>query len=349
MCPTRIATAKPRSYSVQHEVSDVALSRPAIAEEDLPNVLEVWRPPRGEGTRVRVLGAGVRVVRHLRPLHIRARPDLLVQKVEVPHVRVSIRPCGHELAHVRHRPAHAAPHAAVEWPVVVGVVAQRVDAQARRDPFLYRKPLARVEPAVRVAHDEPIDARVRRDEEAPKHAADPARHRLIIHPNQLHAEPLELSDDRRRHRAVEVHAHLPPRVDERRQLRVAQHAVGVPRVGAVQAVRDDAHLVARAERADAAQLLCDRPAGGQLRGGHLSVRGAQLREVVVLEGEAGGRQLAGRPARLVAMPSQHEADAVVDVACGAHVVQVQHVALAGLELEALRFSDARLVDTHHPR
>lgn len=113
----------------------------------LSNVLEVWRPPRGEGTRVRVLGAGVRVVRHLRPLHIRARPDLLVQKVEVPHVRVSIRPCGHELAHVRHRPAHAAPHAAVEWPVVVGVVAQRVDAQARRDPFLYRKPFARVEPA----------------------------------------------------------------------------------------------------------------------------------------------------------------------------------------------------------
>ena len=37
--------------------------------------------------------------------------------------------------------------------------------------------------------------------------------------------------------------HLPPGVDERRELSVAQHAHRVARVGAVETVGDDAHLV----------------------------------------------------------------------------------------------------------
>jgi tetrahydromethanopterin S-methyltransferase subunit F len=57
-----------------------------------------------------------------------------------------------------------------------------------------------------------------------------------------------------------MHAHLPSRVDERRELSVPQHADGVAAGTAVQSVRDDAHLVARAQRMDARHLLQDRSA-----------------------------------------------------------------------------------------
>ena len=65
------------------------------------------------------------------------------------------------------------------------------------------------------ASDDAVHLLVRRDKEAPEHAADPSPHRGVIRAHELRAESLELADDRRGHAAVEVDAHLPPRVDQR--------------------------------------------------------------------------------------------------------------------------------------
>mmetsp|Transcript_50758 Transcript_50758/g.140496 ORF Transcript_50758/g.140496 Transcript_50758/m.140496 type:complete len:201 (-) Transcript_50758:100-702(-) len=200
-------------------------------------MLEVGRAARRERARVGVLGARVGIVGHLRALDVAPRPHLLVEEVEVAHVRVAVGPRRDELLHVGHGAPHAAPHAAVERPVVVGVVAQRVDAQARGGPLLDGEALARVEAAVRIAHDETVDTRVGCNEESPEHAADAAAHALVlIHPDELRAEALELRGDGVRHRAIEVDAHLPARIDDGGELGVAQHADGVARVGAVEAV-----------------------------------------------------------------------------------------------------------------
>ena len=127
-----------------------------------------------------------------------------------------------------------------------------------------RAPLSRVEPRVRVAHDEPVDAPVRRNEEAPEHAADLAARRArqlgrrAVHVHHLGAvmpqQPLHVLW----HGAVKVHADRPAREDERRELRVAQHARRVPRVAAVQPEGHDSLLVGRGERVDAHHLLHQR-------------------------------------------------------------------------------------------
>ena len=65
------------------------------------------------------------------------------------------------------------------------------------------------------ASDDAAHLLVRRDKEAPEHAADPSPHGGVIRAHKLRTEPLELADDRGGHAAVEVDAHLPPRVDQR--------------------------------------------------------------------------------------------------------------------------------------
>ena len=62
------------------------------------------------------------------------------------------------------------------------------------------------------ASDEAVHLLIRRDKEAPEHAADPSPHRRVIRTHELHAEPLELADDGGGHATVQVDAHLPPRV-----------------------------------------------------------------------------------------------------------------------------------------
>ena len=62
MHPTGVAAAQPRRLLVEHKIGDVALPRAAVAEEDLPHVLEVGRAAGREGAGVRVLGARVGVV-----------------------------------------------------------------------------------------------------------------------------------------------------------------------------------------------------------------------------------------------------------------------------------------------
>mmetsp|Transcript_15725 Transcript_15725/g.50415 ORF Transcript_15725/g.50415 Transcript_15725/m.50415 type:complete len:327 (+) Transcript_15725:102-1082(+) len=321
--PVGLPPTRWRRGDAQHEVVDVALPRRPVAEKHLSDVLEVCRPLRGEGLRVGVLVARVRVVRQLRVLY--ARPHALLEKVKVGHVLVACRPAGDERCHVGHGVARAAPHAAVERSVVVRVVADRVHELARGDPLLHREPLSRVEPRVRVANNEPVHARVRRDEEAPEHAADLAARRArqlgrrAVHVDHLGAvmpqQPLHVLW----HGAVKVHADRPTREDERRKLRVAQHARRVPRVAAVQPEGHDSLLVGRGERVDAQHLLHQRqPARRQPRrvGGERSAHA--LYSVPPLPHPRRRHGPCGLPPFRV--PAQHRPKAQVDVAAARHVV-----------------------------
>mmetsp|Transcript_28042 Transcript_28042/g.91413 ORF Transcript_28042/g.91413 Transcript_28042/m.91413 type:complete len:250 (-) Transcript_28042:364-1113(-) len=122
------------------------------------------------------------------------------------------------------------------------------------------------------------------------------------------------------HGAVKVHADRPAREDERRELRVAQHARRVPRVAAVQPEGHDSLLVGRGERVDAHHLLHQRqPARRQPRriGGERSAHA--LYSVPPLPHPRRRHGARGLPPFRV--PAQHRAKAQVDVAAARHVVQ----------------------------
>ena len=53
--PRGVASALSRRLPIEHKVGDIALPRPPVAKEDLPDVLEVRRARGGEGVGVWVL------------------------------------------------------------------------------------------------------------------------------------------------------------------------------------------------------------------------------------------------------------------------------------------------------
>ena len=55
MDPRGVASALSRRLPIEHKVGDIALPRPPVAKEDLPDVLEVRRARGGEGVGVWVL------------------------------------------------------------------------------------------------------------------------------------------------------------------------------------------------------------------------------------------------------------------------------------------------------
>ena len=168
------STPSPRPWQVKDAEAvpvDIPRSAPVPRIKNLADVLVVVRALRGERFRIGVLAARVRVVGQLGVLD--AGPDDLVQKLEVAAVALLVG----ELADVLgdapwNTPLGTAPEPAVQRPVVVRVVADRVDLLATAHPLGHGVRFPRVQARVRVPHNKPLHGLVVRDQKPPEHARD---------------------------------------------------------------------------------------------------------------------------------------------------------------------------------
>ena len=100
------------------------------------------------------LGAAVRVVGNL-VVVLDLGPDFFVQERQVPAVLALVAEGLDVLGHVFHGAVDPPPHAPVQGPLVVRVVADRVHPFPAADPVFHRETLAHVQPAVGIPHDVP--------------------------------------------------------------------------------------------------------------------------------------------------------------------------------------------------
>ncbi len=136
--PIRVSPAAARHRDTADKPVDVHKPRILLVIKHLTHMLIGHEPLRGEGPRVGEAIAAVAVVCNLVALDV--WPYLLLEEVQVGHVRVAAAPGLDLLRHVGDRPLHAAPHAPVHDDAVVDVVAQDVDGVLGLDPVLDGNP-----------------------------------------------------------------------------------------------------------------------------------------------------------------------------------------------------------------
>ena len=110
-------------------------------------------------------------------------------------------------------------------------------------PLLHRRRLPRAQPGIDVPRSKALDLLLPGRQEPPHHLVLQG---IIRHIHKLSIMVAEIRQHRLRHRPVVVHSHGPSREKLSKQLRIRHRPVRVPRVVAVERVRN--HLEVRRPR-----------------------------------------------------------------------------------------------------
>ena len=177
------------------------------------------------------------------------RPDDIAEKfLIVPLVtRVAVRNC-RQVLQIRQDTRDPAPHAGEDHFHMINVIAHHVERQAGLHPIVHRQGFLDVEPRVRITADEIIDIRIIRRQEPPNRL-ELLQIRIADHPD-LCPPVAQFGNNRRRYRIVAVKPAAPTRIHVRCQLGIDDRTMGIGRIVAPQAKRDDIFLTRHGIEAD---------------------------------------------------------------------------------------------------